>query len=241
MQGRKKFAVLTAAILCFCLFLSGCGLKSETLDAQLDLVLSALNRDDRDAFVALLYPGLGSESDMEEGYRQIREVWIPTERESVKLVRYNFNASSGQKMYQGIYQLPRSDEYGYLEIVYLETAERSGLVGLHMGMIEESQKNTSGIGQWIFTILYLAFVLFTIVDVVRKKPRKYGWYIVLSFLYFSLRVNSFAVTIPLGSILYWCVRRKLLMNKAAMTMTPDPSVPLAQDLSEDGQDEQNPQ
>ena len=240
MRRKKKLAVLMAAVLACCLFLSGCAVKNETLDAQLDRTLAALNQDDREAFFALLYPGLESNIDLDEGYRQIREIWIPTERENVELVRYNVNASPQQKAYQGIYRLPRSDEFAYLEIDYLETKEGRGLVGLHMGMIEEPEQKTYGVGQWINIVLYAAFVLFTVVDVIRKKPRKYGWYIVLALLYFRLRINSFSVSLPLGSIIYWCIRKKLLREKEAAAMTPAaPSEPLAPDAFDAKQDDQN--
>ena len=237
---QKKLAILMAAVLACCLFLSGCTVKNETLDAQLDRTLAALNQDDREAFLALLYPGVESEADLEEGYRQIREIWIPTAREDVELVKYNVNASSQQKAYQGIYRLPRTDEFGYLEIDYLETKEGRGLVGLHMGMIEEPEQESYGAGQWIYIVLYFAVVVFTIVDIIRKKPRKYGWYILLALVYFRLRINSFSATIPLGSIVYWCIRKRLLREKEAAAMAPaTPCEPVAPDAFEAKRDDRN--
>ena len=54
----------------------------------------------------------------------------------------------------------------------------------------------------------------TIVDIIRKKPSKYGLYIVMALVFFNLRIFvngfSFTLSIPLGSLIYWIIRRKLV-------------------------------
>ena len=63
----------------------------------------------------------------------------------------------------------------------------------------------------------VCFIIFSIVDVVRKKPRRYGWYIVLCIVVFWFNFNHVRyIVLPLGALIYWCIRKKLLTRKAAM-------------------------
>ncbi len=55
------------------------------------------------------------------------------------------------------------------------------------------------------------------IDILVKKPRKYGWYIVLALLFFTFthRTDQFTIqfSIPWGAFLYWGMRNKLLREK----------------------------
>ena len=99
--------------------------------------------------------------------------------------------------------------------------------------------------QWVLRVawlLMLGFCIFTIIDIIRKKPRKYGLWILLALVFaalalvkdadgFQIRFNVFLLTtsewienadgtafyqisVPLGAILYWIRRRKLMEKKA---------------------------
>lgn len=221
MKKRNCILGFLCLLLC-CLLLTGCSekMKSDTLDAQLEQVLDALNRGDEEAFLTLFYPGADSQLDLHQFYAQFRDVWIPTEQNQTELVRYNVNSSSKQTYFQGIYRLPRSDEYSHLEIDYLETEEGRGLTGLKMGSFSEQSSGTAGTRQKIYNALYLVLLLLTVVDIIRKKPTKYGWWIVLTFIFFRIRINRFALAIPVGAIVYWCLRKRLLKEKAEKLKPP---------------------
>ncbi len=215
----KKSPLLLCLLLVCTLLLAGCSLKNETLDAQMEQVLDALDQNDEEAFVALFYPGI-QDKELRLMYSQFRDVWTPLERDQIKLVSYSTHSAKAQKDYRGLYQLPRSDEYSHLEINYLETEDGRGLVGLKMGKLDEAEPTKPGGWQLVYFVLYLAFLILTIIDIIRKKPLKYGWLIVMALIYFSFRTNTFSIMIPLGSILYWCLRGKLLREKAMITNPP---------------------
>ena len=220
MIKRKEYGLLLALLLLCSLVLSGCALKNDTLDAQMGRVLDVLNRGDEEAFAALFYPDIASDSELYEIFGQFREVWTPTAIEQVTLVSYNVNSAPGKKDFRGIYELPRSDEYSHMELHYLETGEGSGLLGLQMGKLNDASTGKTSPWQTVYFVLCGIFVLLTLVDIIRKKPLKYGWLIVLAIFFFNLRINGFAFTIPLGSVIYWCLRRKLLWEKAVRMKTP---------------------
>ena len=233
MKAEKTATFVLCLLLGCCLFLNGCAmaLKNDTLDTQMDLVIDALNRDDEEAFLELFYPDYDFGVDLHEIYPQLREVWTPLDRGEIKLVHYNIvnQKTSHEIISEGIYRLPRSDEFNSMVIGYLETEEASGLVTLRMGTYSEGAGESASAVQTVFSVLSAVFVLLTVLDVVIKKPLKYGWYILLAIFWFNFYTNGLSLSVPLGSIIYWCIRRKLLWEKARKTKTPVSFKPLAPD------------
>ncbi len=251
MKKQKRTALLLCLLLVCLLFLTGCSAKNETLDAQLEQVLDVLDRGDEEAFVALFYPGIAPDSELHGFYAQFREVWTPLDREQIKLVSYNVqsssnlnvHSSSGRKVFQGVYQLPREDELSLLEIIYVENEEGRGLTGLRMGQPAEGASGSPDVWQSVNLVLCAVVIILTIIDVIRKKPVKFGWYIVIALIWFNFRFNSFSLTLPLGSIIYWCLRKRLLREKelltnAAVPYSPPEAEPPAPDPAEDAEREE---
>lgn len=218
---KKRFRILLMALLlACCLILSGCGqLKNEVLEGQMSAMVTALNREDYDAFRDLCYPFEDSEMALRTGFEELCANWVPLEPEQLELVQYTESRNAEGTLVQGIFRLPRNDEYNALLIEYWKTEEGSGLVTFRITQVPEGRmkatKLTSNrILQWGWYLLNLGFIIVTIVDIIRKKPSKYGLYIVMALVFFNLRIFvngfSFTLSIPLGSLIYWIIRRKLV-------------------------------
>lgn len=98
--------------------------------------------------------------------------------------------------------------------------------------------------QWCFLVFWLVcigFAIFTIVDIIRKKPRYYGLWIVAAVFFLSVSLqlsesslsnhwmlgilnqsqwlqypngaNTFTIGLPVCAIAYWGMRNKLLCQK----------------------------
>ena len=216
MRRLKGFAVCLFVVLFSLFMISGCSLKNETLDPKTEALIKALNAEDEDAFTGLLYPSQGY--DAHSLFTQFIAFWKPVNYEDVKLIRINVsnNIQSGLsiKAYEGIYQLPRNDEYKQLRIVYSVTDKGSGITDLYLGNFI-AQNKTVSIVNLISTIICLAGIVITIVDVIRQRPPKFGVYIFIAFLFFYFRINGISLAVPVGAISYWCVRKKILEHKEA--------------------------
>ena len=214
MKSHKIIVVLLSVMVFACMVLTGCALKNETLDSKVKQVVDSLNAQDEESFIGLLYPSQGY--DTHAYYSLFIEYWKPINYEEVKLlnIKVSSNIESGKqiKTYEGIYQLPRDDQYNNLRIVYTETEDARGITDLYLGKFSTTTNSTS-IMSWIIRGICFAFIVITIVDVIRKRPPKFGIYIVIALLFFSLRINNLSVMIPLGAISYWCARKAILKKK----------------------------
>ena len=214
-MGPRKTFIWLLCIMLFCgLFLTGCTLKNETLDGQAQRAITALNEGDEDAFVSLLYSD--EEFDGHGFYNQLIDIWKPINVDDIKLTSFHVSniLSSGKsvKRYEGVYSIPRNDEYNVLSFVYVESEDGSGITGLYLGKTT-SKTVSSSMGDIVLFLACLGIIAITIVDIIRKKPSKYGIYIAVALLFVRFHVNAFAVYIPVGSIAYWCMRKKILASK----------------------------
>ena len=240
---KRCFALCLLGILVLgCLGLAGCGIKHETLDEQMTRMVTALNEGDEAAFAALLYPGMEKEYDLHEFFSQLEEYWVPVSPEELSLVSFNIYTGTNGKSSQGMYAVPGNEKINTLLLAYAETEEASGVSTIYLQQRDE-QETAAGksVPEWILTGLCAAVQILTIIDILVKKPRKFGWYILLAlfFFNFALHLNevSFTLYIPLGAILYWCLRRKLLREKTEVTQMSDSSVPIPPDIPEPGREE----
>ncbi len=241
---KKRFLALCllGILVLGCLGLSGCGIKNETLDQQMTRMVTALNEGDEAAFTAMLYPGMGKEYDLHALFAQLEEYWAPVAPEELSLVSFHINAGTKGKTSEGVYAVPGNEKINTLLLVYAETEDGIGVSTIYLQQRDGQGAGPAGrsIPQWILTGLCVAFQILTIVDILVKKPRKYGWYILLALFFFTfnlrLNENAFSLTVPLGAIIYWCLRKKLLWEKARQTKAPVSSVPLSPDIPEAGRE-----
>ena len=111
--------------------------------------------------------------------------------------------------------------------------------------------------QWLLLVFWglsVLFCIYTIIDVLRKKPRLYGLWILIALLYIGFSVNigpslfNFGTHVglfriskwikysdhrsvvqlffPIGAILYWCLRKTLLKKKAKYAVPADRQPPV---------------
>ena len=218
MKHLKGFVVYLFVVLFSVFTLTGCSLKNKTLDSQAEELINALNADDEESFTSLLYPS--QEVDTHSFYTQFIDYWEIVNYEDVKLISINVSNRnhSGQsiKGYEGIYQLPRNDEYSNLKIIYTVTDEGSGITDIYLGTFN-AQTQTASTVNLVSMIICFVVILVTIVDVIRQRPPMFGVYIVIALLFFSIRINGISLSIPIGAISYWCARKRVLEDKEART------------------------
>lgn len=218
MPVKKRLAILLLAALC--LLLAGCSFHNETLDAQMRAVVTALNAENETAFTKLLLMPEADESDLHALYTDLHGRWKPVDPDTAKLIGVNINIRSGEKTSEGNYIFENGQS---LSFRYYEGDYGKGITAIGVSHSKEFETGVYYGSGWIVTLICavagLAFVVVTIVDIARKKPRNYGWYFVMAVVTFSLRVNAFRITLPLGAIIWWCIRRSVLQKKAALQET----------------------
>ncbi len=222
---KRRFLTLwvLVALVLACMAFSGCGFKNETLDGEARLLVSALNEGDEESFRALLYPGWEEQMDLHELFLQIKEHWVPLAPEDLQLssfhVRASGNKSGHNKSIQGVYPLPGNEEYPAMLLVYSDTEEGKGLSSVYLlnEAPDAAAQEPQPVWRWLLSSLCIIIQILTVIDILVKKPRKYGWYIILALLFFTFthRTDQFTIqfSIPWGAFLYWGMRNKLLREK----------------------------
>ena len=238
---RMKTTVAIIALIALALLLSGCAADSSLMEEQKNLVVSCLNDHDSDGLQAIMYPNDLSKEELEAGYQASADIWRPVDAKDVQLIQFSGQTNAEQKIYQGIYQFPKEMEQYALYLSYVETDGVKGLTNIRIISASQAQPPAAPLSLTISRIVTVCFIIFSVVDVVRKKPRHYGWYIVLCIVVFWFNFNHVRyIVLPLGALIYWCIRKKLLAKKAVMKAkeTEDKSQP-TQDMDEAGKDSKN--
>ena len=218
---RMKTTGTTIVLIVLALLLSGCAADSTLIDEQKNLVVSCLNDHDLDELHALMYPNAISKEELEAGYLAIEDVWQTVDVKDVTLIQLNSQTNTRQnqrvKVYRGVFRFPEAMEQYALYLLYMETGDAKGLTNIRIISASQAASPTTPLSLTISRIVTVCFIIFSIVDVVRKKPRRYGWYIVLCIVVFWFNFNHVRyIVLPLGALIYWCIRKKLLTRKAAM-------------------------
>lgn len=246
----KKFSPILIIFLCLTVILtfmlSSCRIiKNDFLDDQLTTFMEHLEKDNREAALSMIHPSVRSEFN--GTYDQIREYWPVSRNDKFTLTYINVNISGGIKTYRGTYKVTSSGEVYHIDLTYIDNGAGKGISSFHVisdAEYDEAENQQSVIPSSILLIIRLlifGFMVFTIVDICLKKPRLYGWWIVLALICigagiqfsneeirFSFLVNIFpslfitnnthltayGMTLPVGTILYWCLRKILLRKKA---------------------------
>ncbi len=241
-----------------CCLLSGCGSlpKNERMDQVVEYMIDALNEDDADRIFRFLYPDVVTREEFDESYEAIRDIWEKTDSYTKKLNSINtqktINNSGKSLVCEAQYYIYTEDKFYTINLTYLSDDNGYGLYGFYLkpgaepmmisGDFTTARENS--VLQWI--ILFLGalsyfLIIITVVDILRKRPRLFGlWLIaVMAFFSFQIRnmpdnffvvvgVNWFVISglrgynnngwilflaIPAGAIVYWCLRKKLLAQK----------------------------
>lgn len=208
--------LMLAALVCLAaLMLSGCGLTNEVLDREMRAFNACMESGDAEAFKARFLPeALPDDETYLEWFNKARAFWRPIISDKIELRNLNVNTQRNGdhsvKTYEGLYYFDYEEDPFQVEIRYVETDGVGGLQYVSLG--SAGNRYTSGyyIALGIAAIMIVVIIL-TIRDIVKHKPRLYGLWIAASLLLsFRITLPSFSIGLPLGVIIYWCVRKRLL-------------------------------
>jgi len=218
---HRKWLTLIVVLTLLAAMLSGCSFKNKVLDAQMEAALVHLNNGDAEAMYQLMYPDAIEEQAFSEGFDLIMQIWQEKQPDDLKLVRFYVDAKAQadfrQKTYEGFYKTTFGEEIRYIYLRYADTSEGSGIVNLNIlaeNEVSGVEVSTESIVSLISEGIFLLIAVITIIDVIRKKPRRYGWFIVLAMLRSSFTSGGMTIVIPVGAMIYWGIRSKLLRKKA---------------------------
>ncbi len=227
---KRRRQILAVAVV-LCLLLTGCGLHSDVLDQKAELGLQAIERNEPAELYAMLYPGLVEEEEFGNAFEQLLQYWGEGELRNLKLVQVHTRITSDGKTYSGIYRFAIDQKDFYLSITYREDDAGKGLTQFYINPVADSAADTRSFFERMrvpafalsagYQLLCWALIIMTIVDVVRQRPRRYGWYIVLSLLFFNVNIQSYVLSVPLGMIIYWAIRKQLLAKREAPSEPSD--------------------
>ena len=232
MARAKHGKAILMMFLVFCLVFGGCTLQDQVLDEQMRLVVAALNAGDVDMLAPYLLPEAGDREALEKGFSGIQKIWVRVDADQVKLVQLNKNvrtaAGTKTEIRVGVYQLPKTDGLWYLKLTYRITGDEKGLLGVNVSQGQEAGAAAKSWSDTVIRLICLAAAILTIVDILRHKPRRYGWYIVLAlftfrFYTFTNGATTFALRLPLGAIIYWCLRKRILATAPSAKAKADPA------------------
>ena len=186
--------------------------RNEVLDQQLEVLVSSMNSNDPEPLKDIMHPTVYSE-DVDAWFAEIHPLWQNTSTEAFKAKGINISSRvrNGQeyKSYRGIWTVKMGENTYELTIIYESDDKGSGGGALSFYRTEGANAFTV-----VAYIIYFLFVIFTVVDIIRSKPRLYGLFILLSImLFFQIRFGEVRITLPLGAIIYWLARKRLLQAK----------------------------
>lgn len=263
---RKSIVVLFLSVL-LCCFLAGCAglLKSEEMDREAERILEALNEDDADQIFQSMYPGVVTREEFDASYESVRQLWKKSDEYTMKLrainTNKNYNQSGNSLVRQAQYYVYTPDQDYTITLTYRSDDIGEGIYQFNLnigaepvlvsgGFTTASQNSVLQWGLLILSVLSYLFVLATVVDILRKRPRLFGvwiaaaltfagfliqaapsnfhlglrviWFALSAFKIYSNGIRNFVFVLPVGAIVYWCMRKKLLDKKmqAMQGITP---------------------
>lgn len=255
---KKPSTLLFLFPILLCCFLSGCAslLKNERMDEEVEQLIAALNEDNADQIFSSMYPDVVTREEFDASYDTIRQIWEKSEKYTIKLnainTNKNVNNSGGITTCQAQYYVYTEDKDYTFTITYRIDDKGEGLYGFNLtpgtipvlisGGFTTARKNSAL--QWgalIFGVISYIFIIVTVIDILRKRPRLYGVWLVASLTFFAFRVQAvpdnfhvggfvtwfamsafkiysngirnFVFALPVGAVVYWILRKKMLTQR----------------------------
>lgn len=241
------------------LLLCGCASIGEggaVLDEKLEQFMACIEAKDKEGAAELAYNQEFSEN-MKDAFDDLAAYWPARAGDAYTRQSINATIRNAAKIYQARYLVETGSEEYIVDIAYAEDENGAGITMLHANLSADVVAATTPTGtlksgaqnspiQWCFQafrLIFVGFAIFTIVDILRKKPRYYGLWILAAIFYLtvSLRfsemnvnfhltfgvlsatewlkypdgVTTIVLGLPAGAVAYWCVRGSLLRKKAA--------------------------
>lgn len=267
----RQFALVLLCLACV-LFVGCTQLSNDELDAQLNIMLDAIEANDLEQAYAAMYPEVMTQNAFTSAFEQMRTYW-PQNNSTRTCKMTKIDTAKGT--YNGQHYTQISGEYTvetdlepyFIRIVYRQDDQSSGILAFNLVRQSEYEQETAVTGtfataaqntpvQWLFLVFWLlsiGFVVVTVVDILRKRPRLYGLWLICALVFAAFifqregasvvhnRLNvslliqsnwlvsgSGALTIrlslPVGAIAYWSSRRKLQKQKEPLQQDASASV-----------------
>lgn len=254
---KKLWIVLLLIASLFGGVLSGCStlLKNEEMDQKVDDLIQALNEDDADRIFEALYPGMLTRDEFDASYETIRQIWEKCDEYTLKLSAIKTNKTfdkTGDSIIRSANYVVHTQNQDYtITLAYRSDQNGEGLYQFFVNVVpvlvsgDFTTVGKNSALQWgllVLTILSYIIIIFTVVDILRKRPRLFGvWLgVALTFAFFKIQLvpgnfhvnggitwfalsafriytgggRSFVFAVPAGAVVYWCLRRRLLARKA---------------------------
>ncbi|MBQ6715342.1 MAG: hypothetical protein IJN21_02350 [Clostridia bacterium] len=210
----RRILLLFLLFACMCL-LTGC-LKNEVLDQQMNSFIDAYNQKDAQSIHYQSWQNGISIEQLESVIEKAYSMCGTIDKDAMKLVSVNIRSQSANgiryKSYEGTYHFTKDGANFALELTYITTESNgSGLARFNLYPIAESlvSFSSTSIVYLITCIIHSVGIILTIIDVIRKKRKKAVLWILLSLLYVRLNLSPYSILLPVGSIIYWCIRKNL--------------------------------
>lgn len=241
-------------VILVCCFLTGCSgvLKNERMDREVERIIAALNEDDADQIFLSMYPDAVTREEFDEAYEKIHQLWQKSDSHTIKLnainMRKTLSNSGDSQICEAQYYIYTQDKFYTIYLTHLSDDKGDGLYGFYLkvgaepmlisGSFTTARENS--VLQWgilILGVLSYLFIIVTVVDILRKRPRLFGLWLAAVLTFFSLQIkvvpdNSYMgvgvnwfvmssykiynndswilfLALPVGAIVYWCLRKKL--------------------------------
>ena len=226
MLSEKKvvrFGFVICLIVLVTVCLSGCSIfHEELLDSQVSQFISCVSSNRPDECFEMFYPGIITDKEAYyEKFAAIHEKWQSLSFEMLsmtgfKITETNKRSKVREKTYKGTYSFKYNDVRCLLTVSYLETSEAKGITSLEIE--ETSSSGALFIISIALTVLIFGFVIYTVYDIVRHKPKGYVlWIMVAVLLTLAIPIGNAKFGIPLGGIIYWCKRNSLYRKQEIQT------------------------
>ena len=263
-QTRKRLGCAALALLLLCL--CGCSMirqsmqeaksKTEQINGLLEQFMACVERGDAQGAAALA----SDPAQMLQSFSAIASAWPASATDEYQLVNSTLNVTlplnNGNDEHIYYYRVRSGGEDFQVAMSLSPFHPEDGIVSisadrvqdlLDAGVEPEGAKFPTAkksFVQWLllaFWAVCVLFSLYTMVDILRKKPRLYGLWLLLPLLFVGIRWSigpmNFSmgvqfgllklskwlkyadrrsiiqISFPLGAILYWCLRKTLMKKK----------------------------
>lgn len=220
-------ALAAAGAVALFLGLTGAMADDTASDRYATLLLTAVNDGDAAGAYHLMVEGAVSQEEFAAGFQGVQDYWQQNGGGpdfTLKKTSWSFHSSTNNGYHTTsvdcVYQVKCGQSVFQLELGRVETPTDSGLVSFHIAsQADLDRAGRAGAGLSAATAVLLivgaAVVILALVDCVRKtKPRRVLWIVAILLLniqfHFWVGQKALNCFLPLGAILYLCLRRRII-------------------------------
>ena len=214
MKKEIRGLLLMTLVCLAALMLSGCRMTDEVLDREMRAFNACMESGDTEVLRARFHPDFApDDAAYAAWFADAQRLWRPISAEKIDLDALTVSEKTGEgyriKSYNGNYFYKYDQMPCELRLEYIESNGLKGLKTIHFASVTASMRQY----YWElgFSVILSIFGLMTIIDIIRKKPKYYRlWIAVVSLLYIPITLFGFRSALPVGVMIYWWERKKLV-------------------------------